>query len=178
MSNHNSLHLRSNSPKTEVWNPHHSEERDAEPPLPAGLDEARLEAITDQILGLLAQNFPDTPMESMANMVRIMREAANGNADAFRTIMEHVMDAITQSHHPEDFGVRNPAPSYSGLPTEGDVTVELEVAVPEYRPPPPSYTEDSQQSFQPPRGHKRKREQQDEDGVGDDQERERKRQCR
>ncbi|KAK1777541.1 hypothetical protein QBC45DRAFT_394196 [Copromyces sp. CBS 386.78] len=141
-------YLRSNSPKRAVWNPRHSQERDNELPraVPAGhgLDEARLDTIADQM----------------------MREAAGGNGDAFQRIFKHVTDAITQSRHPDVFGVRNPTPPYSGLPTEGEATADLAVAVPEYTPPPPRYTRYMYPVSppQPLRSQKRKRERQDDDG--------------
>ncbi|KAK3951829.1 hypothetical protein QBC32DRAFT_214049 [Pseudoneurospora amorphoporcata] len=170
-------YLRSNSPKRAVWNPRHSQERDNEPPraVPEGLDEARLDNITDQVL---AFNDPKILLGSMANMIQIMREAAGGNGDAFQRIFEHVTHAITQSRHLDVFGVRNPAPPYSGLPTEGEATADLAVAVPEYTPPPPCYTRYPVSPPQPLRSRKRKRERQDDDGEEDNEERKHKAQSR
>lgn len=94
-------------------------------------------------------------MASALNMIMIIREEANGDEERFDRIHDHVMDAITRSARPEEFGVRNPAPSYSELPTGAEVTVELAVAVPEYRSLPPRYTRASG-PLKPLAGRKRK----------------------
>ncbi|KAL0472902.1 hypothetical protein QR685DRAFT_569042 [Neurospora intermedia] len=133
---------------------------DAVPPL----DEERLTAIVNRVLDAYD---PNDFFGSMAAAFDRMREAPGGDLTMFREIGLRAVAEIARRRNPEY--VPNPAPPYTTLPSEDEVTVVLSVAEPEYTP---RYTRYAQ-------GQKRKREEADggDQEVGDDNDGEDEEQC-
>ncbi|KAK3334688.1 hypothetical protein B0H65DRAFT_436745 [Neurospora tetraspora] len=131
------------------------------PGAPAERDEARLTAIANRVLGAFD---PNDFFGSMATAFERMRDASGGDPATFRAIGRHAIAEINRRRNPED-GILDPAPPYTALPKEGEVTVELSVVEPEYTPRYTRY----------PQGRKRKREEDDneeDDEKGEDEEEE------